>query len=100
MRLALRVEMGKSAHATTFWIDRGSYGPGPAGALLRLSPSRLCAAALAAVLLVAGTVPSFAQLPTLGDGSDMTSGAERKLGERIAREMYRDPDYIDDPVLI
>ncbi|MEN9377908.1 MAG: hypothetical protein RL710_3065, partial [Pseudomonadota bacterium] len=40
-----------------------------------------------------------AQLPALGDGSDMSSGAERRLGERIAREIYRDPDYIDDPVL-
>lgn len=42
---------------------------------------------------------STAQLPTLGDGSDMTSSAERRLGDRIAREIYRDPDYIDDPVL-
>ena len=39
------------------------------------------------------------QLPTLGDGSDMTSSAERRLGDRVAREIYRDPDYIDDPVL-
>ncbi|MFZ4478511.1 MAG: M48 family metalloprotease [Rhodoferax sp.] len=39
------------------------------------------------------------QLPTLGDGSEISSGAERRLGDRIAREMYRDPDYIDDPVL-
>ncbi len=39
------------------------------------------------------------QLPTLGDTSEMTASAERKLGERIARELYRDPDYIDDPVL-
>jgi predicted Zn-dependent protease len=30
----------------------------------------------------------------------MTSASERKLGERIARELYRDPDYIDDPVLV
>jgi predicted Zn-dependent protease len=30
----------------------------------------------------------------------MSSSAERKLGERIARELYRDPDYIDDPVLV
>ena len=36
----------------------------------------------------------------LGDGSDMTSGDERRLGERIARELYRDPDYIDDPILV
>ncbi|TFZ02128.1 peptidase M48 [Ramlibacter humi] len=41
-----------------------------------------------------------AQLPTLGDESEMTSSAERRLGEKIARELYRDPDYIDDPVLV
>ncbi|HSV47929.1 MAG TPA: M48 family metalloprotease, partial [Ramlibacter sp.] len=29
----------------------------------------------------------------------MASSAERKLGERIARELYRDPDYLDDAVL-
>jgi len=38
-------------------------------------------------------------LPLLGDGSDMPSAAERRLGDRIIRELYRDPDYIDDPVL-
>lgn len=37
-------------------------------------------------------------LPNLGDGSDMTPSAERRLGDRIARELYRDPDYIDDAV--
>lgn len=39
------------------------------------------------------------QLPTLGDGSEIRSSAERRLGDRIAREIYRDPDYVDDPVL-
>ena len=29
----------------------------------------------------------------------MTTSAERKLGDRIIRELYRDPDYIDDAVL-
>ncbi len=29
----------------------------------------------------------------------MTTSAERRMGDRIAREIYRDPDYIDDPVL-
>ncbi len=29
----------------------------------------------------------------------MTLSAERHLGDRIARNIYRDPDYIDDPVL-
>ena len=35
----------------------------------------------------------------MGDGADLTAGAERQLGERIVRELYRDPDYIDDAVL-
>lgn len=39
------------------------------------------------------------QLPDLGDGGEMTSSAERRLGEKIVRELYRDPDYIDDAVL-
>ena len=43
--------------------------------------------------------PSQARLPTLGDGGDMSAGAERRLGDGIARELYRDPDYIDDPQL-
>ncbi len=30
----------------------------------------------------------------------MTTSAERRLGERIARDIYRDPDYLDDPVLV
>ncbi|MDB5897259.1 MAG: hypothetical protein JWP41_861 [Ramlibacter sp.] len=57
---------------------------------------------IAAVLALSflASAPAGAQLPTLGDTSDMTSGAERKLGERVARELYRDPDYIDDPVLV
>lgn len=40
-----------------------------------------------------------AGLPTLGDSSDLTTSAERRLGDRIVRELYRDPDYIDDPIL-
>ena len=38
-------------------------------------------------------------LPNLGDGEDMSVAAERRLGQRIAREIYREPDYLDDPVL-
>ena len=58
---------------------------------------RLIAALLALACLLPG--PASAQLPTLGDTSEMNASTERKLGERIARELYRDPDYIDDPVL-
>ncbi len=43
--------------------------------------------------------PSLAVLPNLGDGTDMTPSSERRLGDRIARELYRDPDYVDDPIL-
>ncbi len=43
--------------------------------------------------------PSSQGLPSLGDGADITLSAERKLGDRIARELYRDPDYLEDPVL-
>ena len=56
--------------------------------------------AVSTVVLIASGVPALAQLPTLGDGSDMTSSVERRLGDRIAREIYRDPDYMDDPVLL
>jgi predicted Zn-dependent protease len=69
----------------------------------------LMSKAQAAIILIAlgltGPVhaqssPSLsAQLPTLGDDSAMSSSVERRLGDRIAREIYRDPDYIDDPVL-
>jgi len=45
-------------------------------------------------------LPSSApNLPSLGDGADITLTAERNLGDRIARELYRDPDYLEDPVL-
>ncbi len=39
------------------------------------------------------------RLPNLGDGAEVPLGVERRLGENIAREIYRDPDYLDDPVL-
>lgn len=39
-------------------------------------------------------------LPTLGDVGQLTVSAERRLGERIVRQLYRDPDYVDDPLLV
>ena len=60
---------------------------------------------LCAVLVMAAQValPLRAQaqlLPGMGDGGEMTAAAERHLGDQIARELYRDPDFIDDPVLV
>lgn len=60
---------------------------------------RLLTWASFACLAMPPAAPAHAQLPTLGDTSDMNASSERRLGERIARELYRDPDYIDEPVL-
>lgn len=38
-------------------------------------------------------------LPALGDGDSISLSAERQLGDRIARELFRDPDYLEDAVL-
>jgi len=70
--------------------------------------------ALSAIILIAFATQSLAQanrpaptlspgatgaLPALGDNSDLTALKERRLGDRIALGIYRDPDYVDDPVL-
>lgn len=65
---------------------------------------------LAGCLLLAGGSVSQAQLaappgragnalPSLGDGLELAAATERRLGDRIAMSIYRDPDYLDDPVL-
>lgn len=70
-----------------------------------LFPARLRPLALA-MLLAAGlaTPPALPQvrLPSLGDSSteEFTAGTERRLGEQIMRSIARDPDYLDDPVLL
>jgi predicted Zn-dependent protease len=67
--------------------------------------------ALAAMVFMAATSFSLAQapgsasggatgsLPSLGDNSELSAAAERRIGDRIAASIYRDPDYVDDPVL-
>jgi predicted Zn-dependent protease len=70
---------------------------------------RLGLVALAGSLLLSGGV-SQAQLlspparvgnalPSLGDGLELAAATERRLGDRIAMSIYRDPDYLDDPLL-
>ncbi|MFM6991358.1 MAG: M48 family metalloprotease, partial [Rhodoferax sp.] len=43
---------------------------------------------------------STAPLPNLGDATEMAPSQERRIGDRVAREIYRDPDYIDDAILM
>ncbi len=56
-------------------------------------------AGLLALAQVLAPVAAQTSLPALGDGVEMSSSAERRLGDRIARELYRDPDYLDDAIL-
>ena len=44
--------------------------------------------------------PVAAGLPRLGEAGALDLTAERELGDRIAQQIYRDPDYMDDPVLV
>jgi predicted Zn-dependent protease len=39
------------------------------------------------------------QLPSLGEDGALSAGAERRLGDRVMRSIYRDSDYLDDAVL-
>ncbi len=67
----------------------------------------LSAAALATLLSGAALAPQApraqtapaATLPHLGDGEVMSVAVERRLGDRIVRDLYRDPDYLDDPLI-
>ncbi len=63
-------------------------------------PAALLAGALLLPLSAGSQAPSGAALPSLGDGSELSISAERRLGDSIARDLYRDPDYLDDPVLV
>ena len=47
-----------------------------------------------------GVTRNAGGLPSLGDNLELSAGAERRLGDRIAASIYRDPDYIDDPILV
>jgi len=126
--LALGVEMREWIHDGQSGEAAGNFGrPGhhtgmrthshsgpatgacPAGPALDLGPKRpfaLIRQALAALILIAfctlhaTPAPAQSRLPMLGDGSELAAGQERRLGDGIARQLYRDPDYLDDPVLL
>ena len=38
-------------------------------------------------------------LPRMGEAGALDLAAERQLGERIAQQIFRDPDFLDDPLL-
>ena len=66
---------------------------------------RLLASLCALSLLVPSAVPPASaqdRLPALGEAAseDLSVGNERRLGEQVMREIRRDADYLDDPVLL
>ena len=60
------------------------------------------AAAQSAVNPAAADAAAPSRLPALGESAsdDLSVGAERRLGEQIMREGRRDPQYLDDPMLL
>ncbi len=60
------------------------------------------ALALFLALLLAAPLQAQVRLPALGESAsdDFSVGTERRTGEQIMREIRRDPDYLDDPVLL
>ena len=89
---------------STFCLDIFKLKLGFAQLQITLIAITLIAFSDASVAQVPGGAPRLSQgtpssLPSLGDSSELSAAAERRIGERIAASIYRDPDYIDDPVL-
>ena len=63
---------------------------------------RLLAVLLAAMTALSTPVLAQVRLPSLGESAsdDLSVGAERHIGDQILREGRRDPDFLDDPVLL
>ncbi len=65
-------------------------------------PARALALALSCVLAVPLPTTAQVSLPALGESAagDFDVNVERRLGDQIMREIRRDPDYLDDPLLL
>ncbi len=55
---------------------------------------------LAPATLTQAQAPGANALPALGDGDELSLSDERRLGDQIARAIFSDPDYLDDPALM
>lgn len=60
----------------------------------------LPAATLKPLTNAASQPPKSKPLPRLGEAGAFDIPEERRLGDRIAQQIYRDPDLFDDPVLM
>ena len=72
--------------------------------------TRMCVSLCALAMLGQAALPALAQtqtsappnLPALGDplSDDFGIGTERRVGDQIMADIRRDPDYLQDPVLL
>ena len=67
--------------------------------LVALAGSLLLSGGMAQAQLLTQAPRVGNPLPSLGDGLELAAATERRLGDRIAMSIYRDPDYLDDPLL-
>jgi predicted Zn-dependent protease len=67
--------------------------------LVALAGSLLLSGGMAQAQLLSPPARVGNALPSLGDGLELAAATERRLGDRIAMSIYRDPDYLDDPLL-
>ena len=67
--------------------------------LVALAGSLLLSGGMAQAQLLTQAPRGGNALPSLGDGLELAAATERRLGDRIAMSIYRDPDYLDDPLL-
>jgi beta-barrel assembly-enhancing protease len=85
-------------------VTRTASRPATATLCLALLLSTASAPWTAAAVHAQTAAPPAAplNLPSLGDeaSEDFGIGTERRLGDRIMREIRRDPVYLDDPVLL
>lgn len=63
-------------------------------------PQKLAAALALACAVLGASAQTAGRLPNIGDGNSMSVPQEKRLGESIMRQLMRDPDYMDDPVLV
>jgi predicted Zn-dependent protease len=62
-------------------------------------PSRFARLACLLLALSTACLPVRAQLPSLGGNGELSVTAEKRIGQQVARELFHDPDYIEDPVI-
>ena len=80
----------------------GAHYPMPTARLTSLALSLSLTTGAVAPLQAQGAAPSAVRLPALGEAAsdDFNLNQEKRIGEQIMREIRRDPDYLDDALLL